>query len=354
MAIDTRRKIGVVASTVLLLHCAAGGVEPWLETLDEPPAATAEERLTWPEGSSEAYVTHVGTIDGRSGFSRRPSLLRRAWSALSGSSSGRAFVRPAGICVAGSLLAVADAGASRLHLLDLETRRWHEAFETIDGRLEMPVDVACLSNGQIVVSDSLKSALYVFGREGEPLGRFADGPFLRPTGLAYDTERERLWVTETTAHRVRAFDRSGREVLRTGRHGSGVGEFNHPTRIGVDGRGGAWVTDSLNYRLQQLNADGTAIRVLGTAGDRAGSLARPRGVVADDADRVIVVDALLDAVQVFDRDGRLLLAFGGRGADPGRLWLPSGIARDEGDRLFVADSYNSRIQVYAYAPPAHD
>ena len=41
MAIDTRRKIGVVASTVLLLHCAAGGVEPWLETLDAPPAATA-------------------------------------------------------------------------------------------------------------------------------------------------------------------------------------------------------------------------------------------------------------------------------------------------------------------------
>ena len=66
-------EVGTATAKLLARH---------FSTREELAAATAEERLTWPEGSSEAYVTHVGTIDGRSGFSRRPSLLRRAWSAL--------------------------------------------------------------------------------------------------------------------------------------------------------------------------------------------------------------------------------------------------------------------------------
>jgi DNA-binding beta-propeller fold protein YncE len=294
---------------------------------------------------------YLGSISVRHEFEPPPPFLTRVWNTLTGTRDGTRLVRPAGICVRGSLLAVADPGAGRIHLLDLDRRRWVEVWETATGALNSPVDVACLPDGGVVTADSGLGEVLSFDSTGRPRGRFVSQPMLRPTGLSFDASLGRLWVVETLAHRVRVFDAQGGELLRVGSRGTAPGHFNFPTRVAADAAGGAWITDSLNYRVQHIDAQGRPDAQLGEAGDRTGALARPRGLLVDPEGRILLVDALLDAVQIFDAAGRLLFAFGGRGAAEGQFWLPSGIALDEQGHLFVADSYNGRVQVFSYRPP---
>lgn len=337
-------------SLIFILGCGARSVQPWISSL-ESNRVSAEALPSWPSGAETPHVSYLGTLETTSAFEGPMVFWKRFWSILSGSDETRGFVRPAGLCLSGSMLVVADPGASLLHLIDLETRRWRIVGDTLSGRLVSPVDVACLPDGRILTSDSSQGVVFVYDSAGTPLGQFGFSELLRPTGLTFDSVLERVWLTETVAHRVLAFDLEGDEILRLGVRGIEYGEFNYPTRISPDGRGGVWLTDSLNFRLQHVTSEGEVDRTLGFAGDRAGTLARPRGLLVDGAGRVLVVDALLDVVQIFDVEGRLLLAFGGRGRSPGQFWLPSGIALDGGGHLFVSDSYNSRVQVFSYEPP---
>jgi DNA-binding beta-propeller fold protein YncE len=295
-------------------------------------------------------VIYIGQISAEEKFAPPRSWLRRLVDRIVGKTSLR-FVRPSALCVQGDRLAVADPGLRAVHLLDLAKRRWTLLTRTSEGRLASPVGVTFLPTGRLLVSDSAHETVWVYDADGVPEGRFTDASLRRPTGLALDAGRGRVWVTETLAHRVRAFDLSGREVARLGERGSEPGKFNYPTRVAFDGHAGLWVTDSLNFRVQHIDQSGQVDRVFGTQGDRAGAFARPRGLTVDGNDRILVVDALFDAVQIFDPEGRLLLSFGGRGITPGAFWLPSDVTLDAVNRIYVADSYNRRVQVFAYRPP---
>jgi sugar lactone lactonase YvrE len=253
--------------------------------------------------------------------------------------------------VHGSRLAVADPGSRAVHLIDLADRRWSTLTGTPDGPLLSPVGALVLPDGRLVVSDSAQNALWLYGRRGGEARPFTRAPLARPTGLAFDAEHDWIWVTETLAHRVRAFDLSGREVARVGERGTGAGQFNYPIRIAPDRGGGVWVTDALNFRIQHVDGTGNVDHSFGVAGDRVGTFARPRGLTVDREGRILVVDALFDAVQVFDPEGRLLLVFGSRGAASGEFWLPSDVAMDSLSRIYVADAYNHRVQIFAYRPP---
>jgi sugar lactone lactonase YvrE len=331
------------------LACSSQPVTPLLLELEEA-AAEAPQGPQWPAPPGEARIAYLGAIAGESSFEPRPSLWRRIATVFTGDRSRR-FVRPAAACVRDATLALADPGSGLVHVLDLEARRWESISHSADGPLQSPVSLACLPDGRILVSDSGQAKLWVYGPDAVPLGAFGETPLERPTGVAYDEVNTRLWVSETLAHRVRAFDLQGRELLRVGARGAGSGEFNYPTMLADDGEGGVWVTDSLNFRLQHVDSSGRIDRAFGVAGDRAGSFARPRGLAVDAEGRIFAVDALLDAVQIFDPSGQLLLAFGGRGTGPGQLWLPADVALDGRGHAYVVDSYNRRVQVFAYRPP---
>jgi len=332
--------------TLLLTTCQQG---PEGSFLDES-GAWLRAQPSWPPRPAEARVTYLAEISNSRGLASR-----RFWSGRAGESTvaevDRSFVRPAALCVSGDLLAVADPGQGALHLLDLVERTWTTTTGTSEGTLASPVGVACLPDGRVVVSDSVRQALWVYDASGAPQGRFTDSELQRPTGLALDPSSARLWVTETLAHRLRRFDLSGQALDQFGARGGALGRFNYPTMIASDREGGLWVTDSLNSRLQHLDASGEADRFFGTVGGRAGAFARPRGLAIDRAGRIFVVDALFDAVQIFDGEGKLLMVFGERGIGPGQFWLPSDVALDEQERIYVADSYNQRIQIFTYRAP---
>jgi len=344
------RRTAAALLAVLAAACGGSPAVPWLDEVAGDALEAPGPR--WPPPPDEARVQYLGSIDGREGFERNSRLWSRLRAVLTGSEA-EALVRPAGLCVRGERLAIADPGASAVHLLDLDARSWQILRRDPSGEnLVLPVEVACLPDGGLVVADSARDALWHYAADGTPIGPFTRERLRRPTGLAVDPDRGRLWVVETLAHRVSAFGLDGRTQLRVGGRGSEPGRFNYPTLLASDGRGGVWLTDALNFRLQHVDARGLADRQLGEAGDRIGSMARPRGVAVDGAGRVFSVDALFDAVQIFDEAGQLLLAFGGRGQAPGRFWLPADVALDGRGHVYVADSYNRRIQVFAYRPPA--
>lgn len=330
--------------------CISASPIPLFDELGDV-TAEYEGRPQWPPPPATARIRYLGAISAKRDFEPPPSLWRRLVSVFVGEPGVR-LVRPAAICMRGTTLAIADPGAAVVHLLDLHERRWRRIASTPTGPLRSPVGVACLPGGRFVVSDSHRNGLWSYDKNGLPRGRFNDVPLERPTGLIFDEVHGRLWVAETSAHRLRAFDAEGRELLRVGRRGAGAREFNYPTMLAADPDGGVWVTDSLNFRLQHVDSTGVLDRSFGVAGDREGAFARPRGVAVDASGRIFAVDALMDAVQIFDPRGRLLLAFGGRGTRPGQFWLPADVVLDGLGHVFVADSFNQRIQVFAYRPPA--
>lgn len=326
---------------------------PVVPLLDELESATASNNYGphWPPPPAQARVTYIGSIETQRSFEPRQQGWKRLGALFKGD-DGLRLVRPASLCVRGSMLAIADPGAGVVHVLDLYSRRWRGISRTADGDvLRSPVGVACLPEGEIVVADSVTNTLWRYDANGTLLERFTNTPLERPTGIVFDEVYQRLWVAETPACRVRAFDLEGREVMRVGTRGSQLGQFNYPTMLAADPQGELWVSDSLNFRMQHIDVSGHADRSFGTAGNRAGTFARPRGVAVDAVGRIFVVDALFDSVQIFDPEGQLLLVFGGKGTKRGKFWLPSDVALDGQGHVYVVDSYNRRVQVFSYRPP---
>jgi DNA-binding beta-propeller fold protein YncE len=202
----------------------------------------------------------------------------------------------------------------------------------------------------VFVGDAVLRRVFHLSRRGRLIGE-VPGDFQRPTGLAYDASRRRLYVVDTPAHSVLAFqeEAGGYSLLRRlGGRGQEQGAFNFPTHLFLAANGNLYVTDSLNFRVQVFTPDGAILQSFGRPGDGTGDFGTAKGVAVDSEGHIYVVDSLFDVVQIFDENGRFLLSFGGSGREAGELWLPTGAGMDGEDRIYVADSGNSRIQVYRY------
>ena len=306
-------------------------------------STVARPRMVWPEPPDQARVEWLAGFACGSDLGVERSLWTRLSNLIAGGAETR-MVRPAGLAVSGTRIAVADPGAGLVHVYDMSRRRVLVLDRCATSALGEPVAVAILGD-RLYVSDAGQASIRVFNFDGGCAGGWALGEGSRPAGLAADAARSRLYVADAGAHQVLGFDPNGLPVLRFGSRGAAAGEFNFPTWLAVDVNGNVYVTDALNFRVQRFDPDGKWLGAFGSQGDGSGDLARPKGIALDRDGHIYLVDALFDAVQLFDRDGRYLMVFGSRGRDPGHFWLPSGLAID-GDRIYVADSYNQRVQVF--------
>lgn len=334
----------LLPAAVLLAVLAA--VPAWPAPADRRQAEeSAAAAPAWPAPPAEARIRFMLSVDGASDWG-----ITRGWlSRIADSLTGRRempFVRPTGVAERAGMLYVADPGAQCVVILDRNGRREVRVTRFGERELVSPVAVAPGPEGGVFVADSWLRQVLLFGRDGHFQRIAASEALLRPAGVAYDFDRQRLYVADSQAHAVFEFDAQGRPVRTIGRKGDAEGEFNSPTHIALDGRGGLLVTDALNFRVQAFDDAGQWRYRLGEAGDGAGNFAAPKGVAVDPEGHVFVADAMFDAVQVFDARGRLLLGFGRQGAGPGEFWMPNGVHIAEQGRLYVADAYNRRIQVF--------
>lgn len=323
----------LLAAVLLLSGCAA----KWA-VVQQP----LENRDVWPPAPEKARVRHVENL---TGFRETGSSIRTV---IFGKDEAK-FIRPVDVAMAGDgRIAVADPGCRCVHLYIPSEKKYKKLFVVNEKEMVSPVSVTFDDQLKLYISDSDRGEVLVFDKDGNflyPIRKAFMLGLKRPTGLAFNTKRNLLYVVDTLENKVYAF-RNGEATFFFGGRGIKKGEFNFPTNIFWSKRGRIYVTDAMNFRVQIFDSSGGFITSFGHHGDGSGDFSMPRGIAADKAGIVYVVDRLFDNVQLFDDKGDFLLTLGGRGTGEDDFWLPSGIFIDDSDRLYVCDTYNQRIQVY--------
>ena len=327
---------------VLMLTC--GCALSRAGSLHMPP--DQDEALVWPAPPERPRIRFVQELTGPDDLGWRAGFWHGVVGWLAGSSSQERFVRPTGVAAAEGMLWVADPGAQSLWMFDRQRRRARRIQRAGTTLLVSPVAVAIGPHRSAFLVDSSLAVVIAYDAAGRMRHTIAAPGFLRPSGVAYDLSRDRLYVADSGAHVIWVLTGQGEVRGALGRRGAEPGEFNFPTHLALDPSGGLSVTDALGFRIQRFTPAGAFAGQFGRHGDASGDLASPKGLAVDGDGRVYVVDALFDTVQIFDASGRLLLNFGQRGSDRGAFWLPNGLCLEDGARIYVADAYNQRVQVF--------
>lgn len=303
----------------------------------------------WPDPPDKPRIKYVRSLQSQldvGGWSLREMLV--------GGDQTRALYQPMGLALSDDhqRLYVADRAWSVVFVFDFETG----AVKTIGDQerypLAAPIGVALDARENLYVTDTGTGTVRVYDKTGQFLRGIGKGQLVRPTGVAVDADRQRLYVVDTglkdstDAHRVKVFDLEGHLLREIGRRGSGDGEFNFPTFASLDAQGRLYVVDSVNNRIEVFDPDGTFLWKFGRSGDHIGDFARPKGVAVDSFGNIYVVDSRWSNVQIFNQRGQLLMIFAGVGTYPGLLLNPTAIVIDDKNTIYVSDTLGQRVSVY--------
>lgn len=346
-------KILVVAAALLLTATPLRAEEaPPAETVPQAKEQTAAAPdLVWPSPPLQPRIRYLGSVANPEDIGRKKGFWRKVWDFIRGEEADEQVARPMAVAVDGrDRLLVADTLRGRVHIFDRRQGEYSHLRGSDMESMRLPIGLAVDGQDNIYVADGELNKIFVFRPDGEFDRMLATTPWLkRPSALAIDRARQRLYVVDTPAHDIKVLDLpSGTIRSVIGSRGVERGQFNFPTFATLDRQGRLVVTDSMNMRIQIFDAEGQLVSVFGKNGDGSGDFSAPKGVALDSEGHVYVADAGFDNIQVFDETGKLLLFWGTSGQDAGEFWLPAGLLIDAQDRIYVADSYNKRVQIFQY------
>lgn len=242
---------------------------------------------------------------------------------------------------------ILDQGSGMLFEITNNEKKLAKAFKKSGINFPSLVGYCKTPSGEFLITDSRLNAIYKYTKEEKRLDILNSNLTLQqPTGIAYSTVSNEIWVVETAAHKISILNEKGEVIKTIGKRGDASGEFNFPTSIWIDKIGNAYVIDALNFRVQVFNKNGDVISIFGEAGNATGYFARPKGIATDSKGSIYITDALYNTVQVFDISGNYLYQFGEQGRNKAQFWMPAGIYIDDNDFIYVADMYNARIQLF--------
>lgn len=119
-------------------------------------------------------------------------------------------------------------------------------------------------------------------------------------------EEGNLFISDSRAHRILIFDRSGNFVRQIGRKGQAPGEFNLPRGIAYAGER-LIINDSGNHRIQLFSKNGTFISSFLVYKTYYEIAANENGTIYAVPVRLSNSDSLIDA---FNHEGKILFSFG--------------------------------------------
>lgn len=306
-----------------------------------------DSELVWPEPPEEPRLRYLGTISTEKDLKRGVSWAQGLGELIFGKKEIGVLLNPYAVATDDQdRLFVADTTGATVHIFDLGTRAYKQ-FSAVgnDETLMMPVALAMVGEN-IYVVDSVLRKICVFDLDGRFKFSFGADRLKRPSGIAYYEKEDKVFVSDTPAHVIHVFAKSGEYRRSFGSRSLEPGLFNFPTHLCIDESGQLFVSDTLNYRVQIFSSDGEFVRMFGRHGDRPGYFAHPCGVATDRFGHIYVTDRQFENVQVFDDQGRILMAFGREGSELGEFWLPGGLFIDSRNRIYVADSFNKRVQIF--------
>ncbi len=346
------RRTKLVNSSALMIFLAAIVFSFFAGSLASSDKKDTEKDLYWPEPPETPRIKFIKSIASPKDLKlNQSSFFKKVIKKIVGiDGNDSTLLFPYGIITdSRNRLIIVDQKSRLIHIFDAQAKKYSSIKQPKGEAFVSLVGVALDADDNIYVSDSYTGKIFVFDRSGKFKKRLGpdEGLFNRPTGIAIDKERGRLYVVETVKGEVAVLDLNGTELFKIGRRGYGNGEFNFPTQICITGDR-LYVTDTLNARIQVLDRDGKFISSIGKIGDAIGDLDKPKGVAVDSEGHIYVVEGLHDRVGIFDQEGHFLLAFGSTGSNRGEFYLPTAIHIDGEDNIYVSDSYNRRVQVFKY------
>ena len=318
-------------------------------TVTEKPQV---RELLWPESPLTPRIKFVGLLRSQEDLGRNSAEL--FLEALLGPKKvPDSLQQPMGIAPSrdGKRLYVTDYARPGVVVFDFESRRRSLLGGETHGFMG-PLGVAVDDKNNVYVADALSKLIRVFDPSGKFLRNISHDLLERPTGIAIDAVRRRLYVIDPSYrnsdnHMLHILDMDTEVCLKHfGGQGDEPGKFFFPTYVAVDGKGNVYVTDTMNARVQVFDPDGRHLWTFGQRGDGYGMFDKPKGVAVDSFGNLYVVDSAWSNVQIFNQRGEVLLFFGGRGRFPGLLFNPTGIAIDKENRIYVADAFNGRVGIY--------
>lgn len=340
---------GRLALVLVLLSGCPTVPERTAPILDPPPQAAV-----WPQPPDPARYAFVRNLMGEQDFAgdtRARDTASRVFAWVVGLVLGKAqyleLRRPVGGMTddAGRIYVV-DASHKAVIVFDLAQRqvlKWAQAARGVP--FESPVGIVADAKGGFLVTDSqLREVIRLDGR-GRPVGRFGAGQLRRPTGIARDAASGIVYVVDTAAHDIKAFNDQGTLVATLGGPGNERGRFNYPTHLALWQRD-LYVADTLNFRVQVIGTNGDERLTFGEVGLYVGNLTRPKGVAGGADGRIYVVESYYDHLLIFDQKGRFLLPIKGSIQDIGHFYLPAGVWTDRSGRVYLADMFNGRVAVF--------
>ncbi|MFA5241204.1 MAG: 6-bladed beta-propeller [Sulfuricella sp.] len=313
--------------------------------------AAAAPELVWPAPPLQPRIRFLGSISSPEDFGRKKGFWRKVWEFIRGDEDDERVNRPMAVALdSKDRLLVADTQRGRVHIYDRREGEYAHLRGSEWEPMRLPIGLAVDGGDNVYVADGELNKIFVFRSDGK-FDRMLDTAdwLKRPSALAIDRERQRLYVVDTPSHDIKVLDLPTGKVLSViGGRGVERGQFNFPTYATLDRQGRLAVTDSMNMRVQIFDSEGQLVAAFGKNGDGSGDFSAPKGVALDSEGHVYVADAGFDNVQVFDETGKLLLFWGTSGQEAGKFWLPAGLLIDAQDRIYVADSYNNRVQIFQY------
>ena len=313
------------------------------------PAQAQDKTVTQSDrDAAQPYIMWVSQYPAVKEKETRESTVKKIYEFLVQKNKKAALVRPVAILASSPLnFWVLDQGGETVFQVQKDKMVTPHSIRKKDNYFSSLIDVCSMANGDILFTDSRLNKIFILNHHDKSLSVFNDSLVLQqPTGIAYSTITDEIWVVETGAHRVCLLSSKGVVIKRIGIRGDENGQFNYPTSIWIDKSGDAYVVDAMNFRIEIFNKNGAFVSTFGQAGDASGNFARPKGIATDSYGNIYVADALFHVVQIFDRNGKFLYSFGKQGREKEEFWMPSGIYVDSKNYIYVADSYNSRVQVF--------
>lgn len=320
------------------------------------PVAEQRQRFFWPPSQFDQPRIEYINFFQTEADARRGSENWLAEAILGREVPKLLFSRPFAVASNGrGQVYVSDLDRHRVFVFDLVAREVRVLKNTEgDYYFVHPTSIALDEQGNIYVGDSSLRQVLRFGRNERHQDVFGAGDLERPGGMAFDRERKLLYVADTGAHQIKAFDGAGRLVRTIGRRGAGDGEFNFPLDLGLDGEGNLYVLDSMNARVKVFSPEGAFLRAFGERGTAAGSFQIPKGIAVSPSGHVYVTDSRAHRFIVFSLRGEYLLSVGGQYVisddqlAPGGFYLPEGIDVDSADAIWVVDSLNRMFHQFQY------
>ena len=309
-----------------------------------------QTEIIWPGPPDTPRIRFVKSYRGPTDIVKKSFVIE----SLLGSSGSVRFSKPMGLLYddkRGRLI-IADTAKKTIFIMDKKNAAYSALH--IRGReaFTKPITPRMDSKGRIFVTDSAGKQVLMFSNSGKYIKHvFKDGRWTRPSGIAIDKKRKRIYVSDTHKHRVQVFDEDSLKLIQTigGTRGQEEGEMNFPTHMFVNkNNGDLLVTDTMNARVQIFDYKGRFKLTFGQFGDGPGYFARPKGIAVDSEDHIYVADAGFNNIQIFDYEGNVLMAFSGFGHGRGAMVLPAGIYIDNDDIIYVSDSFNERINIYEF------